>query len=49
MLFIWLSHMWVNAGQGRIHSDPMTYAVADPISRLIILLMAATVLAALLL
>jgi 4-hydroxybenzoate polyprenyltransferase len=41
LLFAWLSLMWWMAGAGRIHSDPMSFAVNDPASRTIILLMAA--------
>jgi 4-hydroxybenzoate polyprenyltransferase len=33
MLF-WVSWMWINAHRGRMHDDPLIFAVKDPISQL---------------
>jgi 4-hydroxybenzoate polyprenyltransferase len=33
IVLYWLSRTWVGAGRGKIHDDPIVFAVRDPLSR----------------
>jgi len=47
LLFYWISHIWLVAHRGKMPDDPLVFATGDWISRVLILLMLATTLAAL--
>ena len=47
LLLYWISHMWLLAHRGKMPDDPIVFATRDPISRILILLMLATILLAL--
>ena len=47
LLFYWISHLWLVAHRGKMPDDPVVFATRDWISRVLILLMLATTLAAL--
>ena len=36
VLLYWISHMWLMAHRGRIQQDPVAYALADPVSRVLL-------------
>jgi 4-hydroxybenzoate polyprenyltransferase/phosphoserine phosphatase len=38
VLLYWLSRTWVGAGRGKIHDDPIVFAVRDPLSRNLVIL-----------
>jgi 4-hydroxybenzoate polyprenyltransferase len=38
ILLYWLSRTWVGAGRGKIHDDPIVFAVRDPLSRNLVIL-----------
>jgi 4-hydroxybenzoate polyprenyltransferase/phosphoserine phosphatase len=44
LLLYWISYMWLAAHRGRIHDDPLLFALKDRMSRILIALMAATLL-----
>ena len=46
LLLYWISHMWLMAHRGRIHADPVVYALKDPTSRILVCIAVATVLLA---
>jgi 4-hydroxybenzoate polyprenyltransferase len=46
LLLFWIGHMWLMAHRGRIHDDPVAFALRDPVSRAFGLLMAALLLLA---
>jgi hypothetical protein len=33
IVLYWLSRTWVGAGRGKIHDDPIVFAMRDPLSR----------------
>lgn len=33
MLLVWTGHMWLMAHHGRIHDDPVAFALRDPVRR----------------
>jgi 4-hydroxybenzoate polyprenyltransferase len=37
LLLYWMSWVWVVAHRGRMHDDPVVFAVTDPVSRVIVL------------
>ena len=37
LLLYWMSWVWVVAHRGRMHDDPVVFAVTDPVSRLVVL------------
>ncbi|MCX6550828.1 MAG: UbiA family prenyltransferase [Acidobacteria bacterium] len=45
-LIYWLARLWVKTSRGEMHDDPVVYAVKDRGSRITVLVMIATVLAA---
>ncbi len=47
LLLYWISHIWLTAHRGKMNDDPVVFAMKDPPSLIIFLLMAATVLVAL--
>ena len=42
LLLYWISHVWLTAHRGRMHDDPVVFAISDRTSRILILLMLAT-------
>ena len=36
ILLYWINHMWLMAHRGRIQQDPVTYALKDPLSRVLV-------------
>jgi 4-hydroxybenzoate polyprenyltransferase len=46
LLLYWISYMWLMAHRGRMHDDPLVFALRDRVSRIVIALMAAILLAA---
>jgi hypothetical protein len=44
LLLYWISYMWLAAHRGRIHDDPLLFALKDRMSRILIVLMAANLL-----
>ena len=46
LLFYWVSYVWLMAHRGRMHDDPVVFALRDPTSRILILLMLGTALLA---
>jgi 4-hydroxybenzoate polyprenyltransferase/phosphoserine phosphatase len=44
LLLFWTGHMWLMAHRGLIHDDPVTFALRDPLSRVIGLLTVAVLL-----
>ena len=42
LLLYWISHMWLMAHRGRMSDDPLVFAVKDPLSATLIVLMGAT-------
>jgi 4-hydroxybenzoate polyprenyltransferase len=47
LLLYWISHVWLTAHRGRMHDDPVAFALADRTSRILIVLMLAAAAAAL--
>lgn len=47
LLLYWISHVWLTAHRGRMHDDPVVFAMGDQASRLLILLMVLTAVLAL--
>ena len=45
-LIYWLSRLWIKTARGEMHDDPVVYAVRDRGSRIVVLFMAATMIAA---
>lgn len=45
-LVFWLSRLWIKTGRGEMHDDPVVYAIKDRGSRVVVLFMAATMIAA---
>ena len=43
LLFYWISHMWLSAHRGKMPDDPVVFATNDWTSRVLIVLMVATV------
>ena len=46
LLLYWISHLWLMAHRKRMHDDPLVFAVHNPVSRTLIVLMALVVIAA---
>ena len=46
LLLYWISRVWLGAHRGKLHDDPVVFAMKDKVSRLVILLAVAIVLAA---
>ena len=46
LLLYWISYMWLMAHRGRMHDDPLVFALRDRVSQVVIALMAATLLIA---
>ncbi len=46
LLLYWISYMWLMAHRGRMHDDPLVFALHDRVSQVVIALMAAILLAA---
>lgn len=46
LLLYWISAMWLAADRGRIEDDPVTFALKDPLSRRLLLVMAILAMAA---
>jgi 4-hydroxybenzoate polyprenyltransferase/phosphoserine phosphatase len=46
LLLYWISYMWLMAHRARMHDDPLVFALRDRVSRILIGLMAAILLAA---
>jgi 4-hydroxybenzoate polyprenyltransferase len=46
LLLYWVGYLWLIAHRGKMHHDPLVFALRDRTSRVLILLMLATVLAA---
>jgi 4-hydroxybenzoate polyprenyltransferase len=44
LLLYWVNHVWLTAHRGRMHDDPLVFALRDRTSRVLILLMAGTAL-----
>jgi 4-hydroxybenzoate polyprenyltransferase len=44
LLLYWLSRAWVGAGRGKIDDDPLVFALRDPVSRLVLALLAGLIL-----
>jgi 4-hydroxybenzoate polyprenyltransferase/phosphoserine phosphatase len=47
LLLYWISHVWLTAHRGNMRDDPVIFAIGDRTSRILILLMVATAVAAL--
>lgn len=45
-LVYWLARLWIKTARGEMHDDPLVFALRDGASRLVLLLMSATVIAA---
>jgi 4-hydroxybenzoate polyprenyltransferase len=41
VLLTWLSHLWLVTSRGQMHDDPLVFALRDPMSRWLILVMGA--------
>ncbi len=41
LLLYWISHVWLTSHRGRMPDDPVLFAIHDPISRILMLLMVA--------
>ncbi|MGA7178214.1 MAG: UbiA family prenyltransferase [Thiobacillaceae bacterium] len=46
LLLYWISHLWLMAHRKRMNDDPLVFALRDPVSRLLMALMALVLLAA---
>jgi 4-hydroxybenzoate polyprenyltransferase len=46
LLLYWISRVWLGAHRGKLHDDPVVFAMKDKVSRLVILIAVAIVLAA---
>jgi 4-hydroxybenzoate polyprenyltransferase len=46
LLLYWISYMWLMAHRGRMHDDPLVFALRDRVSQIVIALMAAVLLLA---
>ena len=46
LLLYWISYMWLMAHRGRMHDDPLVFALRDRVSQVVIALMATTLLIA---
>ena len=46
LLLYWISYMWLMAHRGRMHDDPLVFALRDRVSQIVIALMAVTLLIA---
>ena len=46
LLLYWISYMWLMAHRGRMHDDPLVFALRDRVSQVVIALMAAALLVA---
>jgi 4-hydroxybenzoate polyprenyltransferase len=46
LLLYWISYMWLMAHRGRMHDDPLVFALRDRVSQIVIALMAVTLLVA---
>jgi 4-hydroxybenzoate polyprenyltransferase/phosphoserine phosphatase len=46
LLLYWVSRVWMQAQRGRMHEDPVVFALRDPVSLVVGLLAAVTILAA---
>jgi 4-hydroxybenzoate polyprenyltransferase len=44
LLLYWVNHVWLTAHRGRMHDDPLVFALRDRTSRVLILLMSVTAL-----
>jgi 4-hydroxybenzoate polyprenyltransferase len=40
LLLYWISYMWLMAHRGRMHDDPLVFALRDKVSRVLVALMA---------
>ena len=47
LLLYWIGHIWLIAHRGKMPDDPVVFAIRDPVSRILILLMLLTTLLAL--
>lgn len=45
-LIYWLARLWIKTARGEMHDDPVVYAIKDKGSRIVVLFMAATMIAA---
>lgn len=45
-LIYWLSRLWIKTARGEMHDDPVVYAIKDQASRIVVVMMAATMVAA---
>jgi hypothetical protein len=46
LLLYWISRVWLGSHRGKLHDDPVVFAMKDKVSRLVILIAVAIVLAA---
>ena len=46
LLLYWISRVWLGAHRGKLHDDPVVFALKDRVSRLVILVGVVIVLAA---
>jgi 4-hydroxybenzoate polyprenyltransferase len=46
LLLYWVSYLWLMAHRKRMHDDPLVFAMRDPVSRMLLLLMAVALVAA---
>ena len=46
LLLYWISYMWLMAHRARMHDDPLVFALRDNVSRMLIVLMAVILVAA---
>ena len=46
LLLYWISQMWLMAHRGRMHDDPLVFALRNRVSRVLVALMAAILFAA---
>jgi hypothetical protein len=46
LLLYWISRVWLGAHRGKLHDDPVVFALKDHVSRLVLLVAAVIVLTA---
>ena len=46
LLLYWVSRLWLKTGRGQMHHDPLAFAIKDPISQILGVLILASVLLA---
>jgi hypothetical protein len=42
-LLFWISRIWLKAQRGQVHDDPVVFAIKDPISQVLAVLVIAVV------